>query len=336
MKFMKDWMLVVAMVAGAGAYLIYHNIPALHSAGPVLEMICRKVQPVLLFSMLFLSFCRIEPRQLRPHKWQAWLLLIQGGSFVLIAGALLLAARSDSAAAEWIIAHSIALQSAMLCLICPTATACAVVTGELGGDMAGAVSYTVLINLLVALLVPLVFPLISPISGLTFFAAFWKILFKVFPLLILPCICAWLVRRFLPKAHAVLAAHTHIAFYIWASALTLAILMSTRAIVRSDCGLWLLLEIAIVSLLCCIFQFWAGKRVGSRYGHKITAGQSLGQKNTVFSIWMGYTFLDPLTSIAGGFYSVWHNIYNTWQLSHQKKAADLSSRSHDADSVNIT
>ncbi len=40
----------------------------------------------------------------------------------------------------------------------------------------------------------------------------------------------------------------------------------------------------------------------------------IGQKNTVFAIWMGYTFLTPETSIVGGFYSIWHNIYNSWQI----------------------
>ena len=47
---------------------------------------------------------------------------------------------------------------------------------------------------------------------------------------------------------------------------------------------------------------------------KITAGQSLGQKNTIFAIWMGYTFMTPETSIVGGLYSIWHNLYNSWQL----------------------
>jgi BASS family bile acid:Na+ symporter len=47
---------------------------------------------------------------------------------------------------------------------------------------------------------------------------------------------------------------------------------------------------------------------------KITSGQSLGQKNTVLAIWLGYTFMTPETAIVGGLYSIWHNIYNSWQL----------------------
>ncbi|MCR5570780.1 MAG: transporter, partial [Bacteroidales bacterium] len=62
------------------------------------------------------------------------------------------------------------------------------------------------------------------------------------------------------------------------------------------------------------------------YGCRISAGQALGQKNTVFEIWMGYTFMDPVTSVAGGFYSIWHNCFNTWQLYRRRKSLEASSQ----------
>lgn len=315
-KFVRDWMLVLAMAAGAGLYLTYHAIPALHPAGPVLEKVATKVQPLLLFAMLLLTFCKIEPRQLKPHKWQAWLLLVQGGLFMALACLLVLCPE---------IPHRIGLEALMLCLICPTATACAVVTGKLGGDMAGVVTYTILINLLTAVAVPLMVPLIHPVEGLDFFSAFAKILAKVFPLLILPCLLAWLMRYLTPRLHAALLKRSDLSFYIWTISLTLAILMSTRAIVHNEDSAGLLLDIAVASLLSCIFQFAAGKMIGRKYGQTITAGQALGQKNTVFGIWMGYTFLDPITSVAGGFYSLWHNCYNTWQLYKTRKRKEEAS-----------
>lgn len=318
-KFLRDWMLIIGMLVGAGAYLLYHSLPSLHGAGPALEAVCTHLQPVLLFIMLFLSFCKIEPHQMRPHRWQAWLLLIQAGLFVGMALLLVWALRSEGAAAQRLAAARIPVESAMLCLICPTATACAVVTGKLGGNMAGVVTYTVLINIVVAFLVPLMVPLLYPMGGMSFATAFSRILAKVFPLLIMPCITAWIVRYLFPKLHKRLLAYTDLSFYIWAFSLTLAILMSTRAVVHNEGSPTVLLEIALVSLACCIFQFWAGKAIGSRYGCRISAGQALGQKNTVFQIWMGYTFMDPVTSVAGGFYSIWHNCYNTWQLYRRRK-----------------
>jgi hypothetical protein len=168
-------------------------------------------------------------------------------------------------------------------------------------------------------LVPLLVPLIHPMSGLTFGEAFLRILSKVFPLLILPCLSAWLVRYFLPKLHAWLLRFPNLSFYIWAVSLTLAILMSTRAIVQNESGAFVLWEIGVASLLTCAFQFWLGRRIGKRYRCPISAGQALGQKNTVFGIWMGYTFLDPVVSVAGGFYSIWHNCYNTYQMYRKRK-----------------
>ena len=321
-KFLRDWMLIIGMLVGAGAYLAYRAMPALHGAGPALEAVCTHLQPVLLFIMLFLSFCKIEPHQMRPHRWQAWLLLIQAGLFIGLTLLLVWALRSDTAAGRWIAQARIPVESAMLCLICPTATACAVVTGKLGGNMAGVVTYTVLINIVVAILVPLTVPLLYPMGGMSFGMAFSKILAKVFPLLIMPSITAWIVRYLFPKLHAKLLSYTDLAFYIWSFSLTLAIAMSTRAVVQHGGSPAVLLEIALVSLACCIFQFWAGKAIGSRYGCRVSAGQALGQKNTVFEIWMGYTFMDPVTSVAGGFYSIWHNVFNTWQLYRRRKSLE--------------
>ena len=313
LNFLKSWMLVIGMVAGASMYLIYHFLPVLHPAGPLLLGFCTHIQPVLLFAMLFLTFSRIEPHELRPHRWQGWLLLIQGGSFVLLA-LLLVFFPNIPARMGW--------ESLMLCMICPTATACAVVTDKLGGNMAGVLTYTILINIVTAFLVPLFVPLIHPVEGMSFITAFSRILAKVFPLLIMPALAAWLVRYLLPHLHQKLVTYRNLSFYIWAGSLMLAILMSTRAIFHHDGSAWVLFEMAAASLLSCAVQFAAGKAIGARYGSKITAGQSLGQKNTVFGIWMGYTFLDPVTSLAGGFYSIWHNVYNTMQLRNKSKVKE--------------
>lgn len=310
LKFLKEWMLVIAMIAGASSYLIYHRMESWHPAGPVLEKVMETVQPSLLFLMLFLTFCTIRPSDLRPQKWHLWLLLLQGGLFVLPSLILILFPG---------ITGRIGLETAMICMICPTATACAVVTGKLGGNMAGVMTYTVFINLLVSILIPLMVPLTNPMSGMNFMKASSMILAKVFPMLIMPCLLAWLVRYAFPGIHSALLRHVNLSFYIWALALTFAIAMSTRYIIRNEDSSGQLLLIAFSSLACCAFQFWAGKRIGARYGEKITAGQSLGQKNTVFAIWMGYTFMTPIASVAGGFYSIWHNCFNTWQLHHVYK-----------------
>ena len=341
-------MLPIAMVTGASVYLLYHIMPEpVHAIGPFLSGFLGVLQPLLIFAMLFLTFCRIEPKDLKPHRWHWWLLLIQGGSFVALAFVILGLVRWFPGDHQ---ATIILIESAMLCMICPTATAAAVVTRKLGGDVAGITTYVVLINLLAAVLVPLIVPMIQPVAGMSFWDAFRLILAKVFPLLITPCLAAWLVRYLLPKAHSWLLKYQDLPFYIWAVALTLAIAVTVKAIVHSTLSLNLLLMMSAVSLVCCALQFALGRFVGAHYrphrsparhrrhqkyqnvdnaveasrmyeveamakeARKVTAGQSLGQKNTVFAIWLAYTFMTPETAIIGGLYSVWHNLYNSWQL----------------------
>ena len=324
-------MLPIAMVAGASGYLLYHATPSLHPFGPVLSGAVDVIQPLFIFSMLFLTFCRIEPKELRPHRWHWWLLLIQGGSFTLLG---LLAAWLMRLLPENSRDVVVLVESAMLCLICPTATAAAVVTRKLGGDVPGITTYTILINLVNAVLVPLVVPLIHPLNGIDFWHAFSLIMAKVFPLLLMPCLAAWLVRYLLPKFHRWILGFPDLAFYLWAFALALAIAVTTKSIVASQMSALLILAIAAISFLCCILQFLLGRYVGRCYRpcrtqschlerqqrigtgniREITAGQALGQKNTVFAIWMGYTFMTAETAIVGGLYSIWHNLYNSYQL----------------------
>ena len=320
-------MLPIAMLTGASIYLIYHIMPEpVHMAGPFLDFAVSLLQPLLIFSMLFLTFCRIEPKDLKPHRWHWWLLLIQGGLFTVLG---LLAVWMIKAFPGSYHDKLVLIESAMLCLICPTATAAAVVTRKLGGDVPGITTYVVLINILAALLVPLIVPMLHPVAGMDFWTAFSMIMVKVFPLLITPCLCAWIVRYMAPRVHRWFMRFPDLPFYLWAVALTLAITVTTKSIVNSTISLRLLLLMALISLICCIFQFVAGRFVGSRYRpryhslkteqrgreiRKVTAGQALGQKNTVFAIWMAYTFMIPETAIIGGLYSIWHNIYNSHQL----------------------
>ena len=80
--FVKNWMLPIAMAAGVAAYYIYVNIPALDGTHEWVNRAISYVQPALLFCMLFVSFCRMSIRELKPRAWMLELLAIQVVSFV--------------------------------------------------------------------------------------------------------------------------------------------------------------------------------------------------------------------------------------------------------------
>lgn len=310
MQWARDWALIIAILTGVAAYFIYAALPLAVGARVFAAGAVGVIQPLLIFAMLFLTFCKINPRHLRLSPWHGWLLLIQGGSFVLL-GAMLALWPSLTVRVE--------LEGAMICLICPTATAAAVITRKLDGRVAAVTTYTILINLLVAVLVPAVAPLVHPNAGTGFLEASAIILAKVFPLLLLPLVAAMLIRYLLPRLHFTLTHYSGLSFYLWAVALALAIAMTTRSIMHSTVPVSTMWWLVAVSLVCCVMQFWLGRKIGAAYSDRITAGQALGQKNTVLAIWMGYTFFSPVTAIAGGFYSIWHNVINSWQLYRHKK-----------------
>lgn len=207
----------------------------------------------------------------------------------------------------------------MVCLICPTATAAAVITGKLGGSASSLTTYTLLSNILAAIAVPLVFPLVEPHTDVTFGIAFLKILSKVFPLLLAPFFIALLFRYYIPRFHKFLLKYHTSAFYLWAIALTIVMGQTTRSLVNSTADVTVEMLIAFAGLVTCCLQFYFGKRIGSAYNDRISAGQALGQKNTVLAIWMAVTYLNPLSSVGPGSYVVWQNIINSWQLWKKRK-----------------
>ena len=98
LKFLKNWTLPVAMLLGAIGYPVFISLSFL--------------TPILIFTMLLLTFCKVSPCDLKPKPLHLWLLLIQiFGSLAVY----LLLYRFNKIVAE----------GAMVCVICPTATAAA-------------------------------------------------------------------------------------------------------------------------------------------------------------------------------------------------------------------
>lgn len=316
-KILKQLGLPIAMLAGALAYYIFAALPLqaeVRDEG--YAILSEYVQPTLIFLMLCLSFMKVKPREMRLRRWHLWVLLLQSGCFVVCS---LLAMQCEHYGTK------ILCEGAMLAFVCPTATAAAVVTGKLGGSVSGVVTYLMLCNLMVSVLAPAFLPLVEPHAGMAFLSSFLMILKKVFPLMICPLVLAQLIRYFVPKLYRKVMRYPDLAFDLWLVALALAIMVTVRSIANTTVDWTYLVGLALVSGVACLLQFWMGKKIGTRYDKReeqetrITAGQAFGQKNTVFVIWMGLVFLDPVTSVVGGFYSVWHNLVNSWQLYKKQK-----------------
>ena len=171
LNFIKNWTLPIAMLAGVLGYLLFVHVPLLEPTKSLVNQLIAFLTPSLIFAQLLLTFCKVNIRDLMPVRWHGWLLLFQIISCLLMVAVLLLS-KLD-------VAYREVFEGAMVCLICPTATAAAVITGKLGGSVSALTTYTLLSNILAAVAVPLLFPLVEPHADLSFFTAFLKILSKV-------------------------------------------------------------------------------------------------------------------------------------------------------------
>ena len=307
-------MLPVAMVTGASLYLLYYFIPALHPVGPVFRPIVSEAQRWVIAVLLFFQFVKTSPHDLKLRRWHLWLLLFQGLTFV---GFGLVATFCPEGGGR------ILLECAMLCLVCPTASAAGVITERLGGNLHENVTYLLLVNCAATLLIPTVIPMVNPAADLGFWEYVLRLARRIFPLLLGPCIVAWIIRYTTKKLQRILMRWSKNSFYVWGIGLTLAIMLATKALLASRLSLWMVGAIVLVSLACTGVQFWFGRKVGRNPVEKITAGQALGQKNTGFLIWLGYSFMTPVTSVAGGLYAIWQNLFNSWELHEHDRGREI-------------
>ena len=268
------------------------------------EVTQHTLTPVLIAAMLFITFCRVDIRQMRLEWSHLWMLLIQfvGAAVVYYAVTPLLGQEVG--------------QGAMICVMAPIAMAAVVIGGMLGGNVTMMVTYSLVCNLVTALIAPYMLHAFG--NGDCTFA---QIISRVAPTLIAPFVVAQLCRWLLPKVAAWFAAHSSISFYLWLISLILVMGRTTLFILNADADPMVEVELALVALVLCFVQFKTGRFLGRYTGDVVATTQSVGQKNTIFAIWLSLNFLNPIASIAPTAYIVWQNLANSWQMwEHERKA----------------
>ena len=185
-----------AMVVGA---LLCRPISALE------ELSGQMITPTLIFLMLFVTFCRVKPSQMKPSMLHVWLLLVQT---VACIGVFLLLRPLDL----------ILAQGAMVCVLAPVAMAAVVIGGMLGANVATMATYSLLCNMAVALLAPVILTFTG--TGACTFA---QILARIAPLLVMPFAAAQFCRLVIPKAAKWVGDHSQISFYMWLASLLVII-----------------------------------------------------------------------------------------------------------------
>ena len=245
----------------------------------------KPILPWLIFFMLFFTFCKVNPLDLRLHKWH-WVVLTVQIVFSLGAYAL----------AYWLTGSRFMAQGLMLCFIMPTATAAPIIAGKMGGSIQNLTTFTLLSNFATSIIVPLVFPLVNPLAEKAFWPAFTLILSHIAPLLLGPFFSAWALRlgfnayyrrkslsasetRGLsakrsvsvsglsaeggPKTFELPKGLAQIPFYLWVCSIVVLTATVTQTVVDNyQSQMTNMFILLAASFVACLIQFGLGKLIG--------------------------------------------------------------------------
>ena len=310
-KFLKDWTLPVSMGTGALLYLVFAYVPQLDEAALFFDPVMEAILPMFMFLVLFVTFCKVDFHKMRPVWWHLWVgifnLLFVGIVMAVILGLNLKAEKL------------VLMEALLMCIIAPCATAAAVVTQKLGGSLEQTTTFTFLSNFITVLLVPVCFPMIEKGADISFMSAFLKILYQVVVLLVVPMLLAYVVKHTMHRLHKKIVSIKDLSFYLWGCSLMIVTGTTVKNILHAEASVLFLAMIALLGLLLCIIQFAVGRFIGHFFGRTQEAGQALGQKNTAFAIWLGITYLNPLSSVGPGCYILWQNIINSVEIWQERK-----------------
>ena len=310
-KFLKDWTLPVSMGMGALLYLVFAYVPQLDEAALFFDPVMEAILPMFMFLVLFVTFCKVDFQKMRPVWWHLWVSIFNL-LFVGIVMALILGLKLKDE-------KLVLMEALLMCIIAPCATAAAVVTQKLGGSLEQTTTFTFLSNFITVLLVPVCFPMIEKGADISFMSAFWKILYQVVVLLVVPMLLAYVVKHAMHGLHKKIVSIKDLSFYLWGCSLMIVTGTTVKNILHAEASVLLLVVIALLGLLLCVIQFSVGRFIGHFFGRTQEAGQALGQKNTAFAIWLGVTYLNPLSSVGPGCYILWQNIINSIEIWQERQ-----------------
>ena len=313
-SFFKRFSLPVSLLVDVVSYLMFSQIEILEPIGDVAGPLFLDIMPVVLFTILYVTFCKIQIKEMKPRTWH---FILQGIRIALSGFFVWLITLTSDADVKLL------LEGMFICIICPTAAAAPVVTEKLGGSIGSLTIYTIIANVVTSVIIPLFFPMVEKSADIEFFAAVLMVLKNVTVVLVVPLVLALTSRKVIPSFTSWLAKKKDLGFYLWCINLAIVSGVTMRNILLSTVSGHTLVLLIILPLFVTIALFAIGKAVGRPFGDSISAGQALGQKNTVVGIWLTISFLNPLAAVAPGAYVLWQNMVNAWQLWYKDKYGKL-------------
>lgn len=261
-----------------------------------------------LIVMLYFIYLPLDVKTLKLHKSQ---FVLTGANILIGVAAWYIAGLSgDKSLAD----------AAFFAAITPTASAAPVIMKFLGGNVSYIITGFVVTNTLVSTALFFMLPLM--ITGEVNPAGFLNAAVNLVVLIGSPAILAFITRKIYPSSVEWAKKCGNLSFILWVILLCV-ISGSAMKFFYSHPGISYkyYFVIAGISLLICAVNFSLGYLIGGREFAR-EASQTLGQKNTTFTIVLASTFSSPLAAMGPTFYVLWHNLWNALQLFiHDRKMA---------------
>lgn len=271
------------------------------------------IVPYLIFTILLLNFTAVDIKKLKLMRMTGMNISLLLFQIVVSLGAYFLVKR--------VVADEIVAQGALIAIICPVAASSVVISCILGANRETVTAHVILGNLMVAIVAPVFFSFIGIQQDMPFFESFLLILKRVSPIIALPFFIALALQLLLPAANGMISRFKGWSLYLWALALAITLGQTINFIFLHGAeNTESIIILGIISIAICAIQFGIGKLIGKKYGDTVAGGQMLGQKNTALGIWMANIYLNPLASVSIALYSIWQNLFNSWQMyMHEKR-----------------
>lgn len=256
------------------------------------------IRPFLMI-MLFYNFLKVPLSRQVLDQRHLWITLASLGLPVLFYALILP------------FSHQAAL-TAFVTGMSPTAAVAPVIAGLFGKRVEFVAVSVLITSPLIALFLPLILPFLLPMEGKI---AVWAVLGPVAVTVFAPLVLSWIIRNGFPRLIPWIDRTRKLPFILFLLNIFIAGADASNYLrFRAHESAGTLLMVAAVTVFCGVLYFVIGQYLIGRKALGIECGLALGRKNTMFGLWVGMTYVNPVAALGPVFYIVFSNLYNTVQL----------------------
>lgn len=195
--------------------------------------------------------------------------------------------------------------------IAPTAAGGPVIADFLKTNVKFVTTSVLLTSPFIALILPILMPYVAGVQATI---KVTEVLLPICFVIFCPLLLSIFVKRISTTLTYRLVQLKGIAYYLFLFNVYLASSKASHFLRFGEQSSWIEIGlIAVVITILGLANFLVGEKLVKRE-NALAGSLGLGRKNTMFSIWVSLTFLNPVIALGPMFYILFHNTFNSWQI----------------------